>query len=59
MMQPTVSLIIFKQVALAIIVAERAQWIKMPQTIAEQNSVIAGFHGLSGFRQVNKIKNKI
>ncbi|XP_061717481.1 LOW QUALITY PROTEIN: putative nuclease HARBI1 [Cydia pomonella] len=48
--QPTISLIC-KQVALAI-VAQRAQWIKMPQTDAEQNNVIAGFYSLCGFRQV-------
>lgn len=50
MSQPTISLVC-KQVALAI-VAQRAQWIKMPQTDVEQNNVIAGFYSLCGFRQV-------
>ncbi|CAH2106099.1 unnamed protein product [Euphydryas editha] len=50
MSQATISLVC-KQVALAI-VAHRAQWIKMPQTDAEQNKVIAGFYALCGFRQV-------
>ncbi|CAK1596572.1 unnamed protein product [Parnassius mnemosyne] len=50
MSQPTISLV-FKQVALAL-VAQRAQWIKMPQSNVEQNHVIAGFYSVCGFRQV-------
>ncbi|KOB56305.1 Uncharacterized protein OBRU01_23435 [Operophtera brumata] len=50
MSQPTVSLVC-KQGALAL-VAQRAQWIKMPQHDTEQNNIIAGFHSICGFRQV-------
>lgn len=50
MSQPTISLVC-KQVALAL-VAQRAQWITMPQNDREQNNVIAEFHSICGFRQV-------
>ncbi|KAF9417932.1 hypothetical protein HW555_005077 [Spodoptera exigua] len=50
MSQSTISLVC-KQVALAIL-AQRSQWIKMPQTDAEQNKVIVDFHTLCAFRQV-------
>lgn len=50
MSQPTVSLVC-KQTALAL-VAQRAQWIKMPQHDTDQNNIIAGFHSICGFRQV-------
>ncbi|KAF9413679.1 hypothetical protein HW555_008125, partial [Spodoptera exigua] len=50
MSQSTISLVC-KQVALAIL-AQRSQWIKMPQTDAEQNKVIVDFHSLCAFRQV-------
>ncbi|XP_045459870.1 putative nuclease HARBI1 [Melitaea cinxia] len=50
MSQATIS-VMSKQVALTL-VAHRAQWIKMLQSDAEQNKVIAGFYALCGFRQV-------
>ncbi|KAH9636735.1 hypothetical protein HF086_007633 [Spodoptera exigua] len=50
MSQSTISLVC-KQVALAIL-AQRSQWIKMPQTDAEQNKVMVDFHTLCAFRQV-------
>ncbi|CAK1596503.1 unnamed protein product [Parnassius mnemosyne] len=43
--------LVCKQVALAL-VAQRAQWIKMPQSDVEQNHVIAGFYSVCGFRQL-------
>ncbi|CAK1596539.1 unnamed protein product [Parnassius mnemosyne] len=48
MSQPTISLVC-KQVALAL-VAQRAKWIKMPQSDVERNHVIAGFYSVCGFR---------
>ncbi|CAK1603918.1 unnamed protein product [Parnassius mnemosyne] len=50
MSHPTISLVC-KQVALAL-VAQRAQWIKMPQSDVEEIHVIAGFYSVCGFRQV-------
>lgn len=50
MSQPSISLIC-KQVALAIVL-HIAQWIKMPQSDAEQKKVIADFYSICGFRQV-------
>ncbi|CAK1596538.1 unnamed protein product [Parnassius mnemosyne] len=44
MSQPTISLVC-KQVALAL-VAQRAKWIKMPQSDVERNHVIAGFYSV-------------
>ncbi|CAK1587663.1 unnamed protein product [Parnassius mnemosyne] len=50
MSQPRISLVC-KEVALAL-VAQRAQWIKMPQSDVEQKHVITGFYSVCGFRQV-------
>lgn len=48
--QPTISLVC-KQVAFAII-GHRGQWIKIPASDSEQNSAIADFDAICGFRQV-------